>query len=387
MSPKSRTTLVLIVLMLLLALALSAQAAPPAPGGREPITAGNTAGLTVSKTMTEVEQQRALATWTREAIAAVPAIEMPVDRGMPDTRLSAQAEAVAVLGPAGSAPAGAADPNADRIARAAYPKDWVNSRDAATSYGESPALEEGTGGTYTNYDVNTQTALWKIYPHKWSGKLTFTTASGGSSCSATAISGNNIVTAAHCVYDTTSNLWYSNWVFAPAYRNGSAPYGTFAAQLCWVLANWVNLSGSYAIDTWARHDVAVCKMGNNSAGQSLNAAVGYAGRTWNIGNNQLVFNSGYPARSYTDALLAVGPTQYLRSCTAETSLYTTETLRAGCYYGRGISGGSWLKGYKPFVVGGQINSVNSGIFFGAQNLYGARFNTLNIVPLCNAAGC
>jgi hypothetical protein len=44
-------------------------------------------------------------------------------------------------------------------------------------------------------------------------------------------------------------------------------------------------------------------------------------------------------------------------------------------------------GYKPFVVNGQVNSVNSGLFIGQQNLYGARFNSNNIVPLCTARGC
>src|SRR3990170_4635459 len=103
-------------------------------------------------------------------------------------------------------------------------------------------------------------------------------------------------------------------------------------------------------------------MGNNSAGQTLNAAVGWAGRMWNAGNNQLVFNSGYPARTYTDATIASGPAQYLRACTAESFLQTTETLGSGCNWGRGISGGSWMVGYKPLVVTGAVNSVNSGLF-------------------------
>lgn len=379
MNRKSRSIMVLAALLALLVFALGAQA-------QDSPTAADAAGLTSSKTMTEAQQQRALAMWTREAIAAAPAMELPVDMGAPDPSLAAQAEALAPMGPAGSAAVGLAAPNADRIARAAYPKDWTSRGDAATVFGDAPALEDGTPGVYTYYDVNTLTALWKIYPHKWDGKLTFTTASGGSSCSATSISGNNIVTAAHCVYDTTNNRWYSNWVFTPAYRNGNAPYGTFAAQTCWVLTAWQALAGGYNIGTWARHDVAVCKMRNNSAGQTLNNAVGWAGRLWNAGNNQLVFNSGYPGRSYTDALLP-NSGQYLRACTAETYLYTTETLGSGCYYGRGISGGSWMVGYKPFVVNGQVNSVNSGLFIGAQNLYGARFNSSNIVPLCSAAAC
>jgi hypothetical protein len=62
-------------------------------------------------------------------------------------------------------------------------------------------------------------------------------------------------------------------------------------------------------------------------------------------------------------------------------------MGSGCYWGRGISGGSWLVGYKPTLVAGWVNSVNSGLFIGQQNLYGARFNNNNIVPLCSSARC
>jgi V8-like Glu-specific endopeptidase len=337
------------------------------------------------------QQAAAAAYWTREKIAAAPAMKMPVDRGAAVVDTAALVDEV-FLGPEEMAPAGMPDPDADRIARKAYPRDWrvpsnaqvleeIMAPDAAAD------IDAGTSATYTYYDVNTQTALWNILPHRWSGKLTFNTPSGTSSCSATVISGNNIVTAAHCLYDSTNNVWYSNWVFTPAYRNGSAPYGTFPATAKWILTAWINLTGSYSINTWARHDVAIIKLGNNSSGQSINSAVGWAGRLWNSGYAKLNFNSGYPARTYTDATITNGPAQYLRSCTNESFQQTTETLGGGCFWGRGISGGSWLIGYKPFVASGQVNSVNSGLFINQQNLYGARFNSSNIVPLCTAAGC
>ena len=366
---KFRSITISVVMMAALALALSVQAAPP----------------TVSKSMSQQQQAAASVYWTRTRIAAVPAMALPVDGGSGEINTAALEEA-AVTGPAGSEPPGMAELDATQIAQAAYARDWAALEEELAL--DVPAdVPTGTSGVYTSYDVNTNSALWKIYPHIWDGKLTFTTPGGGSSCSATVISGNNIVTAAHCVYDTTNNRFYSNWVFTPAFRNGSAPYGTFAAQTCTVLTAWVNLSGGFNINTWSRHDVAVCTLNNNSAGQTINGAVGWAGRLWDAGNSQLVFNSGYPQRTYTDALISNGPTQYLRSCTAETFLQTTETLGSGCNWGRGISGGSWLVGYKPFVVTGNVNSVNSGLFIGQQNLYGARFNSNNIVPLCTARGC
>jgi len=379
---KFRSIVIPVVMMALLALALCVQADP----------------LTTSESVSQRRQAAALAFWTRARIDAAPAMALPVDSGLSGIDTAALDEAD-ITGPAGSAAPSMAERGAAQVARAIYAQDWAALEENLTLE-ERLELEEelaldvpadvptGTSGTYTFYDVNTQSALWQIYPHIWDGKFTFTTPSGDSSCSATVISGNNIVTAAHCVYDTPSrNQFYTNMVFTPAYRDGSAPYSTFATTACTVLTAWVNLQGNYSINAWARHDVAVCSLGTNSAGQTINQAVGWAGRLWNAGNTQLVFNSGYPQRTYTDDLITNGPTQYLRACTAETFLQTTETLGSGCFWGRGSSGGSWLVDYKPFIVTGYVNSVNSGLFIGQQNLYGARFNSSNIVPLCDTRGC
>lgn len=351
------------------ALGSNAQAAPP---------------VTITISTPPELQASTVDFWTRGRIAAARPMELPVDTGESSVDIDA-AERTGITGPARMKPAREAAPNAESVARQAYARDWAALEEEVAH--ETAEVPTGTSGVYTYYDVNTNTALWKIYPHRWDGKLTFTTPSGGASCSATSISGNNIVTAAHCVYDTTINQFYSNWAFTPAFRNGNAPYGTFAATACTILTAWVNLTGSFSINTWTRHDVAVCTVGKNSAGQTLNGAVGWAGRLWNAPYTQLNFNSGYPARTYTDALITNGSAQYLRACTNESFQQTTETLGGGCFWGRGISGGSWFVGYKPFVASGWVNSVNSGLFLNQQNLYGARFNNSNIVPLCTARAC
>jgi hypothetical protein len=152
------------------------------------------------------------------------------------------------------------------------------------------------------------------------------------------------------------------------------------------LPAWVDLTGDLTIN-WVRYDVAVCTMDNNSAGQTLNEAVGWAGRLWNAAYQQLNFNSGYPAQNYNGNTIPNGPAQYLRSCTNKSFQQTTETLGGGCYWGAGISGGSWLIDYKPFIAYGYVNSVNSVGISGQQNLYGPRFNSSNIVPLCTDRDC
>ena len=343
-----------------------------------------TNGDTVTKVMTAKEQAEAAEYWTPQRIAAATALPIPIDSGssasllVPEPEPSYQEE--------GAVPPSAALDQADfSLAEDDASAEELAPMDSAA--GESVPLT-GTAATYTSYDVNVNTSFWQVYPHRWVGKLTFNTPTGASSCSATAISGNNIVTAAHCIYDSTANVWYSNWAFTPAFRGGSAPaFGTFAARYCTVLNAWINLTGSYAINTWARYDVAVCTMNNNSSGQTLNGVVGSAGRRWDYPNTQLVFNSGYPARTYTDAVIANGSGQYLRSCTAETFWQAAETLGSGCDWGRGISGGSWMTSYKPFLTTAYVVSVNSGLILNNQNLYGAKFTSNNIVPLCAVRGC
>jgi len=45
--------------------------------------------------------------------------------------------------------------------------------------------------------------------------------------------------------------------------------------------------------------------------------------------------------------------------------------------------------YKMFVAGASnyVNSVVSGGFTGQPNVYGIRFTSSNIVPICTARGC
>jgi V8-like Glu-specific endopeptidase len=345
--------------------------------------------LVTSRVISPAEQQAALAFWTHDAIAQAQPLPMPVQLGPAEIDQTALSQPE-ITGEPGFAAAGLAASDADQVAQAAYPDDWarLEENEAATAGLDSGSLlgPEGSSQTHTSYTVNQAAALQTMYPHRWIGRLSFSVPGGTSYCSATSISGNVMLTAAHCLYDSTNNAWYSNWVFTPAYRNGSAPYGTFPATQCWVLTDWVNLVGLYAINTWARHDVGVCKMGVNSAGQTLNAAVGWMGRQWNYSYIRHFHDLGYPFRDYNDALLA-GAGLYLRTCVAESFQQTVETRGMGCYYGRGISGGPWMVGYAVSLVAGAADGVNSGLFIGTQNMYGPRFNSNNIVPLCTAATC
>jgi V8-like Glu-specific endopeptidase len=372
------------LLVALLSLTTSALAQQPA---RTPVNQASSQ-LVARHDVSPARQRAALAFWTREAIAAASPMEMPSQLGFAEVDAAALSEQE-VTGPLGSVAAGAAAPDADLAAQAAYPLDWATLEEEF----EEEELEEtaegepaGASQVFTSYFANRSSALHKIYPHRWVGRLSFTTPQGTSYCSGTSISGNVMLTAAHCLYDSTNNTWFSNWVFTPAYRNGATPYGTFPATTCWVLNAWINLTGSYAINTWARHDVGVCNMGTNSAGTTLNNAVGWMGHQWNFPYIVHFHNHGYPFRNTNDQLIP-NAGSYLHACVAESFQQTTETRGMGCDMSRGKSGGPLIDGYAPTVATGWADGVYSGFFIGTANLYATRFNSNNIVMLCNSAGC
>jgi hypothetical protein len=350
----------------------------------DPVLA-STSGLVTRKVISLAEQKAAMNFWSREAIAAAHASELLVQAG-PATVDEAAVATAAVSGPSSFVAAGAAAADAAAVAQAAFPEDWAAL--AAAAGLDAPTAVDGTRGVHTSYTLSLA-ALQRLFPHIWVGRLNYTNASGGTSfCSAAVISGNNIVTAGHCVYETFANpnRFFSNWVFTPAYRAGNAPYGTFPATNCWALNTWIAQVAPYDINSDAPHDVAICKLGNNAAGQTVNNAVGWMGRAVNTSYIGHIHNLGYPQRDYNDTLLASGGA-YLRTCVAESFQQTTEVRGMGCFWGRGISGGPWMTGYGIGVVNGWVEGVNSGLSFGSQNMYGARFNNNNIVELCNAAGC
>ena len=381
------TLLSAVLLIALFGISLSTAQARTDPAG-QPDVSNQTKNPVVTISISPAKMKSTLAFWTRQRIANAQPMEMQSD-AEPAAVDEASLFEQDVVGEFGFVPAGAPAPNADKLAKAAYPRDWKMAPvESLTNEFVDDFADEmtGTSQVYTSYAVNVWEPAQTIYPHKWIGRLTFSTTGGTSYCSATAISGNVMLTAAHCIYDTTNNRFYSNWAFTPAYRNGSAPYGVFPGSSCSILTAWKNLSGSFTINGWTKYDVGVCSMGNNSSGESLNDMVGWMGRQWNAPYVRSFFTLGYPFKN-TNNIYINNAGLYLRTCTAESFQQTTDTRGLGCNWGSGISGGPWMTAYAPNVVSGYANGVNSGIYIGTTNMYGIRFTSANIVPLCNVEGC
>jgi V8-like Glu-specific endopeptidase len=199
------------------------------------------------------------------------------------------------------------------------------------------------------------------------------------------ISGKNIiVTAAHCVYDTVNNRFYTNWSFVPAYRAGAAPYGTFGWTQARVLTAWVNAPNENA--AW-QYDVALIALRPNSAGQPVTYYTGYLGRSWNYGYVQHINSFGYPSN--------LDSSKWQVWEQSESWQAGTEIMGIGNNMQFGASGGPWIRVFKPYWSGAMnyVNNVNSFISKPCstcsyyQAIYAARFNSNNIVPLCTAQGC
>lgn len=369
---------------LAMALMLMAMTLAPAGTAKAAIQPQADEKAVMSLDITAAQQKAALKFWSRDAISkAAPMVMIDTSADMAPVITE---EPEAAMAPEFTLPAAAA-PDADRVAQKAFAADWKLSQTNSSAPAEAMASEPaGTSSVYTSYNINAWAAAQTAYPHRWVGRLSFSTSGGTSYCSATAISGNNFVTAAHCVYDTTNNIWYSNWVFTPAYRAGSAPYGSFAATACTILSSWVNLTGSFSINGWTKYDVAVCTVGTNGAGQTLNTAVGSAGRSWNYGYVRHYFDMGYPWYDTNyNPLPSAG--LYLRTCASESFQQTTDTRGTGCNLGPGISGGPWLTNYAQTNASAYVDGVNSGFYVGSANMYGPRFTSSNIVPICSVRGC
>ena len=221
MQGKSRPVVVVLGILLVLLMAISVSAQGEGPAAQAP-SAGQIEALANGTTSISLSAQQSAAVlnyWTRERLAAATPMAMPTVTSL---RRPPHARPSSVL-IGSTATGGLAAANADAQARAAYPQDWAEQDEAALA--NSPASADGTPGVYTSYIVNQLAPLWKTNGHKPTGRLSFSVPGGTSYCSASVVSGNNIiVTAAHCVYDTTNNAFYNNWVFSPAYRNNKAPY-------------------------------------------------------------------------------------------------------------------------------------------------------------------
>jgi V8-like Glu-specific endopeptidase len=290
--------------------------------------------------------QAAARPWTREEMMSAVAADLPGVNE--DTLQMWAAEAVAkgaydTKGGAGFEPG--AGPGG-RVSKSVEPvtagEDLKSAQDKGYSY-PAPYSRYETFPNYTGY------------PHSTVGKVFFTKPGVGNFvCSASSIGGDGVITAAHCVHDSATNTFWSNWVFVPAYKNGSAPLGQWTANFLLYLSAYKN-GGSGD----SRYDIGGAVL-NRNAGLRISQKVGFLGFAWN--QNNAGTGAHWAIIGYPQAAPFNGNLQYIcqSSYAYNAGGSAPSPIGTGCDQTGGTSGGPWVRNYSG--VGGNsdyVNGVNS----------------------------
>ena len=236
-------------------------------------------------------------------------------------------------------------------------------RDARPFASAKPAKGSGTS-------AGTSTEVPQPYPSTY-GKVFFTSNSGVNYvCSGSAVASANesvVWTAGHCVNEGPG-AFYKNFLFVPAYRDGVAPYGKFAASTLLTTSGW-QASGEFGVD------VGAAVVGVNASGQTLSQAVDEAPLVFNAPRSQAYRLYGYPAaKKFSGQRMRVCETSWL----LDDASARPATMGASCDMTGGSSGGAWVTstGAIASVVSYGYSSLRN-VLFGpyleaeAQSLYAA----------------
>ena len=219
-----------------------------------------------------------------------------------------------------------------------------------------------------------------LLPATTTGKVFFTDHAGGQwVCSGSLVNSAGkdlVITAGHCVFGTAGGelpageTWHSNWVFAPDYNNGVAPYGYWSARQLWTMTNYMN-SGDEQDDMGA----AIL---NTVNGQHAVDLLGGQGIAWNQSPLQSIWDFGYPAAAPFNGQID----EVCNGNDAYDIFIEMEVLP--CNFTGGSSGGPWLMQFGGEF--GYVNGVNDARYSGLPaditsmyfgNNAGALYNATN----------
>ncbi|MFJ5548526.1 trypsin-like serine peptidase [Streptomyces sp. NPDC093225] len=213
----------------------------------------------------------------------------------------------------------------------------------------SPFTVEPVEPTVADSGRPERDAMASIPSSKAAGKVFFRNPKDGRNyvCSASALNSRSrqlVTTAGHCVHGGRGGKWMTNWVYAPRYANGRAPYGVFPAKSWRTFTAWIT-SSSFA------RDVAMVTTAKVN-GRKLVSVTGGHGISVNYDHTQNVYVLGYPSNKYR------GEVQMW--CHGNTRRETgSNRLAIRCTFGPGASGGPWLRKYNTRTGLGYVNNVMS----------------------------
>ncbi len=305
---------------------------PPTTVGRDtPARAPAAAGRASSDPAQTTTEQRVLAYWTPQRLAAA----VPRTPARPSASVrpgaSAAVTAGALAATRGAGGSGSTAPVAPRAAASS----------AAKVPGASTAAgPKKTAGRISRFSMTNGKLFFDGY-----GK-------DHGYCTAAAINTPTkrvVVTAGHCVYE--AGQWSRNLVFVPGYdgrKKDPHPRGMFAVKKVRTFNSWVR-NQDYT------RDVAFATLANGGdRNRRVVDEVGGHGLSWGGSRSFAATIFGYPSnRTKPDGAFTMW------ACGGKTFPADTMTKVVGCYFGPGSSGGPWLYRYNSKTGLGRVRSVTS----------------------------
>lgn len=188
------------------------------------------------------------------------------------------------------------------------------------------------------------------YPYRAAGKLFFQIGASTYVCSGSLIKPGIVVTAAHCVANYGQKQFYTGWQFTPAYANGSAPYGVWAAKKVYVLTSYYNgTDGCYQYGVICPDDVAVIVL-NGTPGNNTGWFGYWYGGGWSGSGLFQITQLGYPVGLDNGAYMERNDSYGYTNAT-----YSNNTI-IGSNMNGGSSGGPWIENFGlPSALTGETN--------------------------------
>jgi V8-like Glu-specific endopeptidase len=192
----------------------------------------------------------------------------------------------------------------------------------------------------------------RAYPYITVGKLFFSIGGTPYVCSASVIQHRIVATAGHCVHSGTTGGFYSNWVFVPAFRDGTAPLLSWNWRSVIVTGAWAGGGGAvpnaadYAMIEFADQPVG------NSRAVALGDLTGWLGwQTLSLAANH-TSKLGYPCNLDSCQKMQDVTSSALRTVAPNNVEYGSDATG-------GSSGGPWVQNFQVTQVGGGTG-LNTG---------------------------
>jgi V8-like Glu-specific endopeptidase len=234
--------------------------------------------------------------------------------------------------------------------------------DGKQDHQQDQVVEPGAVGTFGAHYTSTRVfpmftgtaapfSADRSYPYITVGTLFFSINNQPYLCSASVIQHRIVATAGHCVHSGTQSGFHSNWVFVPAFRDGTAPLMRWNWRAATVTGTWA--SGGGTVPNAA--DYAMIEFADQPVGGrtlALGDVTGWLGwQTLSLSANH-TSKLGYPCN--------LDGCQKMQNVTSAAFRNTApNNVEYGSDATGGSSGGPWVQNFQVLPTGGGTGS-NTG---------------------------